>query len=131
MSKMMKTAICLAALAIILWVSGGSAYADYGFTPSTKSDYGYEQATKSDYGYIEASKQTSATDIKMGYSPNIDYPYYYSSPNYNNTPYYYYNGYYPNPGINFIPNAQVPKNQPYQFNNKAGNPQNLYQMFKN
>ena len=131
MSKITKTAICLAALAIILWVNSGIACADYGFSPSTKSDYGFEQTKKSDYGYIEASNHTSATDIKTGYSPNACYTYYYGAPYYYNSPYYCNNGYYLNPGSNRYTAAQAPRSQQYQYNNKTGNPQTLYQMFNN
>lgn len=130
MSSITKTAICLAALAIFLWVNSGSAYADYGFTPSTRSDYGFEQAKKSDYGYIEASKPTDATNIKMGYSPSecCTY-YYYGAPYYYNSPYYWNNRYYPNSGNNRYQTAQALKSQQYQYNNKTVNPKTQYQMF--
>jgi len=124
-----KKAICLAALAIILWANSGIAYADYGFTPSTRSDYGFEQAKKSDYGYIEASKPTDATNIKMGYSPSAYCTYYYNAPYYYNSPYYWNNRYYPNSGNNRYQTAQALKGQHYQYNNKTGNPQTQHQMF--
>jgi len=136
MSKMIKTAICLVTLALIMWVSGGGAYADYGFSSGTKSDYGFEQAKKSDYGYVEASNHTSATDIKMGYSPSATYPYYYNNYYYNNNycqgcNCFHPNGYHPNSQYNQRNGARAQQNPQYQFNNKTGNPQTLYQMFKN
>gem|GEM_PF-994430 len=131
MSKTIKISVCLAALVMILFVNCGSAFADYGFAPSTKSDYGYGQTAKSDYGYVEASKTTDATNIGSTYVPDTTI--------YGNKDYYFcrhcnclhHNNYNPNHYVNYQQTNQVQKNQPYQVNPKNGNPQNLYQMFKN
>jgi hypothetical protein len=132
MSKMIKTAICLVTLVLVMWVNGTGAYADYGFSSGTKSDFGFEQAKKSDYGYVEASNHTSATDIKMGYSPNMNYNYYYYNNDYcQNCRCFHQNGHHPNNVYNNNNGARAQQNPQYQFNNKTGNPQTLYQMFKN
>lgn len=131
MSKTIKISVCLAALMMILCVNCGSACADYGFSSSTKSDYGYEQAKKSDYGYVEATKPTDATNIGSTYVPdtqlNGNRDYYFCR----NCGCNHHNSYNPNHYVNYQQQTQVQKNQPYHLDPKKGNPQALYQNFKN
>ena len=80
MNAMTKTIISLAITIMLLFSLPQNAYADYGFSPSTKSDYGFNNTTTSSYGFVEASSPLSSAVTVPTTVNNSTYDYRYYSP---------------------------------------------------
>jgi len=63
MNKMMSTIVSLAIMVMSLISLPQNAYADYGFSASTKSDYGFNGTTQTGHGFVQASAPSAGSDV--------------------------------------------------------------------
>jgi hypothetical protein len=110
MNKMMSTIVSLAIMVMSLLSLPQNAYADYGFSASTKSDYGFNGTTQTGHGFVQASAPSAASDVLNNTVVSTSY---------------YPNNYHYNPG-NYYPGMWYPtstypvNNYPYHYNQYKG-----------